>query len=108
LHLLSDPFRLLYVIFGFIDRAIDCSPREAEVRVKTERSGEMFQVTVTDRGTVEADKIRALVSAPSAEGDQGESDLAIIAQTIEALGGTIAVEQGDGGLNKVILSFPAS
>jgi C4-dicarboxylate-specific signal transduction histidine kinase len=109
LHLLSDPFRLLYVIFGFIERAINCSPKEAQVTVKTERSGEMFQVTVTDQGTVEADKIRALVSGSlSAEAEQGESDLALLAQTIEALGGTIAAEQGDGGLNKVILSFPAS
>jgi C4-dicarboxylate-specific signal transduction histidine kinase len=109
LHLQSDPFRLLYVIFGFIERAINCSPREAEVTVKTDRSGEMFQVTVTDQGTVEADKIRALVSGSlSAEAEQGESDLALLAQTIEALGGTIAAEQGDGGLNKVILSFPAS
>jgi C4-dicarboxylate-specific signal transduction histidine kinase len=108
LHLLSDPFRLLYVIFGFIERAINCSPKEAEVTVKTERSGAMFQVTVTDQGTVEAGKIRAPVSAdPSAEAEQGESDLALLAQTIEALGGTINAEQEDGGLNKVVLSFPA-
>jgi C4-dicarboxylate-specific signal transduction histidine kinase len=109
LHLQSDPFRLLYVIFGFIERAINCSPKETAVRVKTNRSGEMFQVTVTDQGTVTADEIRALVSvSPSAEGEQRDSDLAILAQTVEALGGTIAAEQGDGGLNKVILSFPAS
>ena len=108
LHLQSDTFRLLYVIFGFIERAINCSPRESEVRVKTERSEEMFRVTVTDQGTVEADKINALVSAsPSAEAEQGESDLALLAQTIEALGGTITAEQEDGGLNKVVLSFPA-
>jgi C4-dicarboxylate-specific signal transduction histidine kinase len=108
LHLLSDPFRLLYVIFGFIERAINCSPKEAEVTVKTERSGAMFQVTVTDQGTVGAGKIRALVSAdPSAEAEQGESALALLAQTIEALGGTVTAEQEDGGLNKVVLSFPA-
>ena len=108
LHLLSDPFRLLYVIFGFIERAINCSPKEAEVTVKTERSGAMFQVTVTDQGTVGTGKIRALVSAdPSTEAEQGESDLALLAQTIEALGGTINAEQEDGGLNKVVLSFPA-
>ena len=84
------------------------SPREAEVRVQTKRSGEMLQVTVTDRGTVEADDIRELLSAsPSAEGEQGESDLALLARTTETLSGTIGVEQGDGGLNKVILSFPA-
>ncbi len=108
LHLQSDPFRLLYVIFGFIERAINCSPREAEVTVKTDRSGEMFQVTVTDQGTVEADKIGALVSAdPSAEAEQGESDLALLAQTMKGLGGTIAAEQEDERQNKVILSFPA-
>lgn len=107
LLLVSDPFRLLYVIFGLIERAINCSPKEGEVRVKTERSGEIFQVTVTDQGTVEADKIRSLVSAsPSAEDKQGESDLTILVQTIEALGGTITAEQVDGGLNRVVLSFP--
>lgn len=109
LQLQSDPFRLLYVIFEFIEGAINCSPKEAEVRVKTERSGEMFQVTVTDQGTFEAENIRALVStSPSIGGEKDESDLAILAQTVEALGGTIGAEQGDGGLNKVILSFPAS
>jgi signal transduction histidine kinase len=108
LHLLSDPFRLLYVIFGLIERAINCSPKEGEVRVKTEQSGQMFQVTVTDQGTVEADKIRELVSGPSAEGEQVESDLTILGQTVKALGGTIGAEQEQGGLNKVILSFPAN
>jgi C4-dicarboxylate-specific signal transduction histidine kinase len=109
LHLQSNPFRLLYVVFALIERAINCSPRQAEVKVKTERSGERFRVIVADQGTTEADSVRALVStSPSAEGEQGESDLAILAQTIEALGGTIAAEQGDGGLNRVILSFPAS
>jgi C4-dicarboxylate-specific signal transduction histidine kinase len=109
LHLQGDPFRLLYVIFGFIERAINCSPREAEVTVKTDRSGEMFQVTVIDQGTVEADDIGSLVAASvSAEAEQGESDLALLAQTIASLGGTIAAEQGDGGPSKVILSFPAN
>ena len=109
LHLQGDPFRLLYVIFGFIERAINCSPREAEVTVKTARSGEMFQVTVTDHGTVGADDIEALVAASfSAEAEHGESDLAVLAQTMKALGGTIAVEEGAGGPSKVILSFPAS
>lgn len=108
LHLQSDPFRLLYVIFGLIERGINCSPKEAQVTVKTERSGEMFQVTVTDRGTIVADQINALTSSsPSAKAEQGESDLALLVQTIEALGGTIAAEQGDERQNQVILSFPA-
>ncbi len=75
--------------------------------MKTERFGEMLQVTVTDQGTVEADEIRALVStSPSTEAEHGESDLAILARTIGALGGTITAEQVDGGLNRVVLSFP--
>ncbi|MGW8223576.1 MAG: hypothetical protein ACWGP1_15630 [Syntrophobacteria bacterium] len=108
LHLQGDPFRLLYVMFGFIERAINCSPREAEVTVKTDRSGEMFQVTVTDQGTVEVDDIRALVAASvSAEAEHGESDLAVLAQTMEALGGAIAAEQAAEIGNKIVLSFPA-
>ncbi len=108
LHFQIDPFRLLYVIFGFVERAINRSPRETEVTVKTDRSGELFQVMVTDRGTVEADEIRALLSGgPLAEGEEGESDLAMLARTTEALGGTVAFEQGDGELNTVILSFTA-
>jgi K+-sensing histidine kinase KdpD len=95
-------------MFGFIERAINCSPREAEVTVKTDRSGEMFQVTVTDQGTVEVDDIRALVAASvSAEAEQGESDLAVLAQTMEALGGAIAAEQAAEIGNKIVLSFPA-
>ncbi len=109
LHLQSDPFRLLYVIFGVMERAINCSPKETEVTLETKRSGDMFQVTVADQGTVEVDTIRAQLSAsPSAETEQDESDLAVLVQTVEALGGTIAAEQGDGGLNKVVLSFPAN
>jgi C4-dicarboxylate-specific signal transduction histidine kinase len=107
LHLQSDPFRLLYVIFGFIERAINCSPKEAQVTVETERSGEMFEVTVIDRGTVDADQIKTRVSAsPSAEGEEGESDLAILVQTMKALGGTIAAEQAAETGNTIVLAFP--
>ena len=108
LHLQSDPFRLLYVIFGFIERAINCSPREAEVLVKTEQSGEMLQVMVTDRGTVEVDSLRALISAgPSAEAKLDKSDLTVLVQTMKALGGTIAPEQADETGNRIVLSFPS-
>jgi K+-sensing histidine kinase KdpD len=94
LYLQSDPFRLLYVIFGFIERAINCSPREAEVSVQTEQSGEMFQVMVTDQGTVEVDSIRALISvSPEAEAERDDSDLTVLVQTMKALGGTIIPEQ---------------
>ena len=108
LYLQSDPFRLLYVIFGFIERAINCSPRESEVSVQTEQSGEMFQVMVTDQGTVEVDSIRALISAsPEAEAERDDSDLTLLVQTMKALGGTVAFEQRDEGQSKITLSFPA-
>lgn len=108
LYLQSDPFRLLYVIFGFIERAINCSPRDSEVSVQTEQSGEMFQVMVTDQGTVEVDSTRALISAsPEAEAERDDSDLTLLVQTMKALGGTVAFEQRDEGLSKITLSFPA-
>ena len=108
LLLVSDPFRLLYVIFGFIERAINCSPRESEVSVQTEQSGEMFQVMVTDQGTVDVDSIRELISAsPEAEAERDDSDLTVLVQTMKALGGTVAFEQRDEGQSKITLSFPA-
>ena len=108
LQIHSDPFRLLYVIFGLIERAINCTPKEGKVRVKTERSGEMLQVTVTDQGTVAVDTIRTQISAgASAEAEQDNSDLAVLVQTMKALGGTIAAEQAEEIGNKVVLSFPS-
>ena len=108
LLLVSDPFRLLYVIFGFIERAINCSPRESEVSVQTEQSGEMFQVMVTDQGTLEVDSIRALISAsPEAEAERDDSDLTVLVQTIKALGGTIVPEQAAETGNRIVLSFPS-
>ena len=107
LQIHSDPFRTLYIIFGFIERAINCSPKQAKVTVKTCRSGEMFQVTVTDQGTVQVDTIRAQISAsPSPEAERDESDLAVLVQTMKALGGTIAAEQAAETGNKIVLSFP--
>ena len=106
LYLQSDPFRLLYVIFGFIERAINCSPRESEVSVQTEQSGEMLQVMVTDQGTVEVDSIRALISA-SPEAERDDSDLTVLVQTIKALGGTIVPEQAAETGNRIVLSFPS-
>ena len=76
--------------------------------VKTYRSGEMFQVTVTDQGTVEVDTITAQVSAStSPEAERDESDLAVLVQTMKALGGTIAAEQAAETGNKIVLSFPS-
>ena len=68
----------------------------------------MFLVTVTDQGTVGVDDIKAQVSgSPSAEAEQDNSDLALLVQTMKALGGTIAAEQAAEIGNKVVLSFPA-
>lgn len=108
LQIHSDPFRTLYIIFGFIERAINCSPKQAKVTVKTYRSGEMFQVTVTDQGAVEVDTIRAKISAMlSPELERDESDLAVLVQTMKALGGTIAAEQAAETGNRIVLSFPS-
>jgi C4-dicarboxylate-specific signal transduction histidine kinase len=108
LQIHSDPFRALYIIFGFIERAINCSPKQAKVTVKTCRSGEMLQVMVTDQGAVEVDTVKAQISASlSPEAERDESDLAVLVQTMKALGGTIAAEQAAETGSKIVLSFPS-
>ena len=108
LNIFSDPFRIQYIIFGCIERALNCSPKQTEVTVKTQRSGEVCQVTITDQGMAELEEIKArLFASPSTETDPGEPDLALFAQTMSELGGTIDVEQRGERGNTVILSFPA-
>jgi C4-dicarboxylate-specific signal transduction histidine kinase len=107
LNIFSNPFRIQYIIFGCIDRALNCSPKQTEVTVGTQRSGEMCQVTITDQEMAELEEIKTrLFASTSTETDPGEPDLALLVETMSELGGTIDVEQRGEQGNTVILSFP--
>ncbi|MCG6918785.1 MAG: hypothetical protein LJE89_14720 [Deltaproteobacteria bacterium] len=108
----GDPFRIQYVIFGFIERALwRCSPNQTKVTLVCSPSEDMAQVIVKDQGSPEGDWLREQIAAAlSPTGiSPGEQDpeLAILALTMAELGGSVEIEEVGKNGNKVILSFPA-
>ena len=107
----SNPFRIQYVIFGFIERALwRCSTSQTKVTLACSPLEDMAQVIVTDQGSPEGDWLRKQIAAAlSPTGtSRGEEDpeLAILALTMAALGGSVEIEEVGKTGNKVILSFP--
>jgi phosphoglycerate-specific signal transduction histidine kinase len=107
----SDPFRVQYVVFGFIERALwRCSPNQTKVTLACSPSGDMAQVIVKDQGSPEGDWLREqIASALSPTGRsprEKDPELSILALTMAELGGSVEIEEVGKTGNKVILSFP--
>jgi len=107
----SDPFRVQYVVFGFIERALwRCSPNQTKVTLACSPSGDMAQVIVKDQGSPEGDWLREQIAAALSPTGRspGEKDpeLSILALTMAELGGSVEIEEVGKTGNKVILSFP--
>jgi C4-dicarboxylate-specific signal transduction histidine kinase len=107
----SNPFRVQYVIFGFIERALwRCSANQTKVTLTCSSLDDMAQVMVTDQGSPEGDWLRKQLAAASSPTDipGGEEDpeLTILALTMAELGGSVEIEEVGKTGNKVILSFP--
>lgn len=111
LQIISDPFRIQYVVFGFIERGVwRCSPNQSKVRLVCRRAEDNSHIIISDEGSAEGDWLRKRISAalshasPSAEEDV---ELDLLALTMADLGGSIEVEDLGKTGNRVILSFPA-
>ena len=107
----SDPFRIQYVVFGFIERALwRCSPNQTKVTLACVPSEDMAQVIVTDQGSPEGDWLReqigAALSPTGVSPGEEDPELAIMALTMAELGGSVEIEEVGKTGNKVILSFP--
>lgn len=112
LQIAGDPFRIQYVIFGFIERGLwRCSPNQTKVTLACARSEDMAQVIVTDQGSPEGDWLRkqiaAALSPAGISGEEEDPELGILALTMAELGGSVEVEEVSQTGNKVILAFPA-
>lgn len=110
LHILSDPFRIQYVIFGLIEGALTRSPEQGKVTVTSDLSGDWTQVMIIDEGLPEAESLRKQITAALTAGtavEEGEnSDVGTLVLTMAELGGSIEAEElGESG-NKITLSFP--
>jgi K+-sensing histidine kinase KdpD len=111
LQIVSDPFRIQYVIFGFIERALwRCSPNETKVTLSCISSEDMAQVVVTDQGSPQGDWLRkqiaAALSPTGISGEEEDPELGVLALTMAELGGSVEIEEVGQSGNKVILTFP--
>jgi C4-dicarboxylate-specific signal transduction histidine kinase len=112
LQITSDPFRIQYVIFGFIERGLwRCSPNQTKVTLACARTEDMAQVIVTDQGSPEGDWLRkqiaAALSPAGISGEEEDPELGVLALTMAELGGFIEAEELGKTGNRIILSFPA-
>jgi phosphoglycerate-specific signal transduction histidine kinase len=107
----SDPFRIQYVIFGFMERGIwRCSPNQTIVTVACARSEHMAQVIITDQGSPEGDWLRkqlaVALSSTDVSGEEADPELAVLALAMAELGGSVEINEVGKTGNKAILSFP--
>ncbi|MBW1981253.1 MAG: HAMP domain-containing histidine kinase [Deltaproteobacteria bacterium] len=112
LGVMSDPFRIQYVIFGFIEGALQrSSPHRAKVLVACARCEQQARVSVTDQGSPEGRQLREQISTALASTNEvhqvgDDSELTLLVLTLAELGGLIEVEDQEETGTRVILYFP--
>jgi signal transduction histidine kinase len=110
--ILTDPFRIRYVLFSFIEWATERSPRGANVRIDTRWAESMAQVHISSQGEQTAEelsrRISTIQSTNRADEHEDDPELDRLLQTVVKLGGTVAVTDAHGSGVTVILSFPKS
>jgi signal transduction histidine kinase len=111
LPVVTDPFRVQYVIFTLVERAIQSSPPKGKVTVTSDRSGDWARISVSDQGAPQAawlsTQLASALSSGEAAGETEDAEIRLLGLTIASLGGTVAAEDLDDYGNKVTLVLPA-
>jgi signal transduction histidine kinase len=112
LPVVTDPFRVQYVIFTLIERAIRSSHSKGKVTVTSERSGDWVRISVSDQGAPQgawiSTQLAAALSSGEAAGETEDPELRLLGLTAARLGGTVAAEDFDACGNRVTLALPAA
>lgn len=90
---------LTTIAWNLTQNAIEATPRGGCVRLSVQRSGEHARLDVVDEGAGMSPELRTRVFEPYfTTKPQGTGlGLALVKQNIDALGGNITVDEGDGG-----------
>ncbi|HWN52451.1 MAG TPA: PAS domain S-box protein [Xanthobacteraceae bacterium] len=101
----TDPDRLMQVVTNLLSNAINFSPRDSEVVVAIENSGENVRVTVRDHGPGISADFRPRIFDKFAQADGSNSrqkggsglGLSIVKQIVTQLGGKVDFSDAPGG-----------
>jgi two-component system OmpR family sensor kinase len=110
-----DPLRVRQALSNLLDNALRHTPPEGRVRVGATRSDGALVLDVTDSGPGFPEEVLARPFEPFARGshERGRLEgaglgLAIVRAVVEAHGGTVALDNPDGGGARVRLRFPGA
>jgi two-component system, OmpR family, sensor kinase len=110
-----DPLRVRQALSNLLDNALRHTPPEGRVRVAATRSDGALVLDVTDSGPGFPEEVLARPFEPFARGghERGRLEgaglgLAIVRAVVEAHGGTVSLDNPDGGGARVRLRFPGA
>ncbi len=122
LHLASEPGlrvrcdreRLVQVLFNVLSNAIKFSPAGEQVQAQARPSGESVEIEVADRGPGIARDFRRRLFEPFTQADSssvrsaGGSGLGLFIsrRLVEAMGGSIRLEEREGGGTRAVVTVP--
>ena len=109
----ADPDRLLQVLSNLISNAAKHSPQGGRVEIAIERRGEMFRVSVSDRGQGVPEEFRTRLFGRFAQSSDGRKlggsglGLAICKEIVDRTGGDIGYDPNPGGGSVFWFDLPA-
>jgi C4-dicarboxylate-specific signal transduction histidine kinase len=111
--IISDPFRVQYLLFFFIERALQSPRKHTKVTVAAGSSADAVpQVTITDQGPPRAELPEELMTmqlTPESVVAQGQDpEVAVLATTMGELKVRMSAGVTSDQGNEVVLSFPTS
>jgi K+-sensing histidine kinase KdpD len=110
----GDAHALAEVLFNVLENAAKYSPGNSPIMITGAREGERITLSITDEGPGIPREMRSRVFDKFVRLDEGKGGglglgLAIAHGIIEAQGGTIRIEDGDGGRGtKVVVTLPVA
>jgi signal transduction histidine kinase len=103
-----DPLRVRQVVTNLVRNALEASPPEASVDVEGRLDGAVYRIEVADRGPGIPAEARAQVFEPFFTTRRGGTGLglAVCRALVSAHGGSIAIDDREGGGLHVVVELP--
>lgn len=112
----GDRAMLRQAVFNLVENAVKYSPDGSEVQLIARRGEDCVILEVTDQGPGIPEELQERVFEPFFRVDDARSrqqggaglGLALVRAIVEAHGGTVCVEENDGGGSRFVVKLPAA